>query len=234
MNTVRPTFQLRKHKIAPQPIDLSPVVRYEENPGLTPGTTSKKPVYEMTVLLVKFAFNNPSRVPKGIPEKARKADYDMDRQHAQAAGPELGLVSAVRPGRTDTGGKPKIEVLDTVQARLLRKALSNAGMFPHSAHWFQKFDGKITVVIEYALPGHSNYGKDSLIPAEALGGIRALSRCVWQNCWVYENTPAATGKPTGTFTMNFTGLLPETAQAKNMFTIRDGHLVVLPFEGGED
>ncbi|MEN9621706.1 MAG: hypothetical protein RLZZ67_140 [Candidatus Parcubacteria bacterium] len=211
-------------------------------PTATPDTAPAAPVSvfseidlsgagSINVLLLKFTFTNAKRIPPGIEERKRDSDFTLDMKRASAHG--MQHFGAVRQGRFDNG-KPVVEVKNGICARTLRKSLRNTGATPLKAHWFQKTDGKVVVVLEYALPGHKFWGEPAEFPPATLEAIRALARFSWQFCQIYKNTPQATGKENGTITVNFGGLQPENQAVKNMLEVEGHQLMVTPFAESTD
>ncbi|HEY0908335.1 MAG TPA: hypothetical protein VGE35_03245 [Candidatus Paceibacterota bacterium] len=189
---------------------------------------------DMTKMLLKFNFRSQSHIPKGIPQQPRRADFTVDQAHAaKAANSNLGEVGRVREGRVDTG-RPVIQNLPFVQVRVLRASLRNAGCGIIAAHWYHNpSKDTYVVVVEVALGSNPDRYNDTPLSAEAIEGLRNLSRCIWQYCHVWENKPKDTGT-NGIFTVNLVGLQPSNARSQNMLAVRDGHMLAIPFVESED
>lgn len=158
------------------------------------------------VFLVKFFFTNERHLPKGIPQRDRPPDEEIDRFHAIQAilqdRADQSRVGRKRPGRVDTG-EHVIDNLGDVQVATIRTGFANNGYLLVDVHCFYHRQKKKNVVC-LNFKRIDNTASLPELPSWVTKAMRELARTTWRYCHVWNNPPQEEGRD-ALATINLTG-----------------------------
>jgi hypothetical protein len=158
------------------------------------------------MILVKFYFTNPKRIPLGIPLKEKKeVRGGLTIKDIRRGMVNYRSFQRLRQGKVDTGTHEEVKYVKLLQ---FIQEIEKAGYRLVDCHYFEQQTTfgkkKFTVVM-----GYSRLSTNGVqFSPETMKGVRGLLSIYWKICHLWQNPPE-NGKIV--WTVNLMHLLPNTA-----------------------